>query len=118
MKNKLVALPYIIWMFLFIIAPLIIVVFYAFSDGNGGFTLSNIVSLKEFFRLSEIGKMCAEHKSAHICLKGDLHEVFLAAFQNELIFERVFRKRCLYICDLFSVDRDASLFDRASAFRP
>ena len=48
MKNKLVALPYIIWMFLFIIAPLIIVVFYAFSDGNGGFTLSNIVSLKEY----------------------------------------------------------------------
>ena len=48
MKNKLVALPYIVWMFLFIIAPLIIVVFYAFSDGNGGFTLSNIVSLKEY----------------------------------------------------------------------
>lgn len=48
MKNKLVALPYIIWMFLFIVAPLIIVVFYAFTNSNGEFTFSNIVNLKEY----------------------------------------------------------------------
>ena len=48
MKNKLVALPYIIWMFLFIVAPLIIVVFYAFTNANGEFTFSNIVNLKEY----------------------------------------------------------------------
>lgn len=48
MKNKLVALPYIIWMFLFIVAPLIIVVFYAFTNANGEFTFSNIVNLREY----------------------------------------------------------------------
>ena len=47
MKNKLVALPYIIWMFLFIVAPLIIVVFYAFTNANGEFTFSNIVNRSE-----------------------------------------------------------------------
>ena len=43
MKNKLshFASPYVIWMALFVVAPIVIVVVYAFSAVGGGFTLAN-----------------------------------------------------------------------------
>ena len=43
MKNKLsrFAIPYVIWMALFVVAPIILVVIYAFSSAAGGFTLEN-----------------------------------------------------------------------------
>ena len=43
MKNKLsrFAVPYVVWMALFVVAPIIIMVIYAFSNGEGGFTLAN-----------------------------------------------------------------------------
>ena len=43
MKNKLshLAIPYVIWMALFVVAPIIMVVIYAFSSAGGGFTLAN-----------------------------------------------------------------------------
>ncbi len=39
------ASPHIVWSVLFIIAPLIFVCYYAFTDGSGGFTLDNIKAL-------------------------------------------------------------------------
>ena len=43
MKSKLshLAIPYVIWMALFVVAPIIMVVIYAFSSADGGFTLAN-----------------------------------------------------------------------------
>ena len=43
MKNKLshLAIPYVVWMALFVVAPIIMVVIYAFSSADGGFTLAN-----------------------------------------------------------------------------
>jgi cell filamentation protein len=43
MKNKLyhAATPYVIWMALFVVAPIIMVVLYAFSSAEGGFTFAN-----------------------------------------------------------------------------
>ena len=43
MKNKLsrFAVPYVVWMAFFVVAPIIIMVIYAFSNGEGGFTLAN-----------------------------------------------------------------------------
>ena len=43
MKNKLshLAIPYVIWMALFVVAPIIRVVIYAFSSADGGLTLAN-----------------------------------------------------------------------------
>ncbi len=37
--------PYLLWSVLFIIAPMIMVVYYAFTDRNGDWTLANITSL-------------------------------------------------------------------------
>ncbi len=45
--NRLVAAPYIVWSAIFIIVPLIIMVYFALTDINGTFTLAN---------LSDIGK--------------------------------------------------------------
>ena len=46
MKKKYFALPYVVWMSLFIIIPLILIVYYAFikTNANGGvvFSLSNV----------------------------------------------------------------------------
>ena len=54
MKNKksllhsIAAAPHIFWAVLFIVLPLFIVVFYAFTDSNGAFTFENISSLSEY----------------------------------------------------------------------
>ena len=47
MKNKLshFAIPYVIWMALFVVAPIIMVVIYAFSAAGGGFTLANFAKM-------------------------------------------------------------------------
>ena len=47
MKNKLsrFAIPYVVWMALLVVAPIILVVIYAFSTADGGFTLSNFTRM-------------------------------------------------------------------------
>ena len=47
MKNKLskFAVPYVVWMALFVVAPIIMVVVYAFSAAEGGFTLENFSNM-------------------------------------------------------------------------
>jgi len=48
MKNKRLALfniPYVIWMALFVVIPIIMVVVYAFSTAEGGFTLENFSNM-------------------------------------------------------------------------
>lgn len=48
LKAKLVASPYIVWSALFVIAPLIFVAYYAFTDSSGAFTLENISELSKY----------------------------------------------------------------------
>ena len=47
MKNKLsrFAVPYVVWMAIFVVAPIVIMVIYAFSGAEGGFTLDNFVQM-------------------------------------------------------------------------
>ena len=47
MKNKLslFAVPYVVWMALFVVAPIVMVVVYAFSTADGGFSLSNFARM-------------------------------------------------------------------------
>ncbi|MGM9665870.1 MAG: ABC transporter permease [Eubacteriales bacterium] len=47
LMHRLAAAPHIVWSVLFIIAPLIFVVYYTFTDANGKFTFSNIASLAQ-----------------------------------------------------------------------
>ena len=46
--HSIAAAPHIFWAILFIVLPLIIVIFYAFTDDAGAFSLENIMSLGEY----------------------------------------------------------------------
>ena len=50
MKNKLsrFAVPYEVWMAIFVVAPIFIIVVYAFSSADGGFSLENFVNMGEY----------------------------------------------------------------------
>lgn len=48
MTLKLVNAPYILWSVLFILAPMIMVVYYAFTDRTGAFTFDNIKALSSY----------------------------------------------------------------------
>ena len=46
--DKKLAYPYFIWMVLFTVVPLIIVVYYALTDGSGNFTIANLTSVSGY----------------------------------------------------------------------
>lgn len=46
--QKIMNAPYIIWSVLFIIAPLIMVIYYAFTDAEGNATLNNIAQIGDY----------------------------------------------------------------------
>jgi spermidine/putrescine transport system permease protein len=48
MKAKIAAVPHIVWMAVFVVAPLIMVVFYAFSSQDGVFTLENFSHMSTY----------------------------------------------------------------------
>lgn len=46
--QKMINAPYILWSVLFIVAPLIMVFYYAFTDKSGAFTFDNILQISEY----------------------------------------------------------------------
>lgn len=46
--NRLVAAPYLVWSAIFIIVPLLIMVYFALTDANGVFTLSNFSQIGRY----------------------------------------------------------------------
>ena len=44
-KLSLFSVPYVVWMAIFVVAPIVMIVVYAFSSAAGGFTLSNFTQL-------------------------------------------------------------------------
>ncbi len=48
MKTKLVAAPYLLWMVIFILVPLIMVAYFAFTDKNGNFTLDYVSDVAQY----------------------------------------------------------------------
>ncbi len=48
LRAKLISAPYIIWSVLFIVAPLIFVIYYSFTDMNGAFSLASITALSKY----------------------------------------------------------------------
>ncbi len=49
LMHSIAAAPHIFWAALFIVVPLLIVVYYAFTDVEGGFSMENIFGLTEYF---------------------------------------------------------------------
>ena len=48
MKSRYPAFPYILFMTIFIVVPLLIVVYFAFTTSDGSFTLQNIIRVKNY----------------------------------------------------------------------
>ncbi len=48
LRAKLISSPYVVWSALFIVAPLIFVVYYSFTNPSGDFTLDNISALSKY----------------------------------------------------------------------
>lgn len=48
MKSKLASAPYIVWMAIFIIVPMILVAFFALTDQSGNFTFANIAAVGQY----------------------------------------------------------------------
>ncbi len=46
--SRLIAAPYIVWSAIFIIVPLVIMVYFAFTDSNGLFTVANFSQIGRF----------------------------------------------------------------------
>ena len=72
-KNSLLkqaaAYPHIVWSVLFIIAPLIFVAYYAFTDKNGNFTVDNIAQMAEPSYLEVfLRSLCFAFLATIICL--------------------------------------------------
>lgn len=49
--KKIAAAPYLVWMVLFIILPLILVIIFAFTDNDGMFTLNNFSDVVDLGRI-------------------------------------------------------------------
>jgi len=49
MKAKCFAYPYVLWMALFVVAPIVLVVIYAFTSTQGGFTLESFASMGSYW---------------------------------------------------------------------
>lgn len=47
-SSKIINAPYILWSVLFIIAPLIMVLYYALTDSDGAFTTANLESIGDY----------------------------------------------------------------------
>ena len=59
--------PYILWMALFTIIPLGVVVYYAFTTGDGQFTLANLARIGNYFPIF-LRSVCMSLVAAMICL--------------------------------------------------
>ncbi len=47
-RSKLISSPYIVWAVLFIVAPMIFVVYYSFTDSSGAFSMNSISALTKY----------------------------------------------------------------------
>ena len=62
LTRKLLDKPYFVWSVMFIIVPLVMVAYYAFTDKSGAFTFNNIVEIKNYIPtllLSVLYGICA-----------------------------------------------------------
>ena len=48
MKPKHFSIPYIVWMSIFVVAPIILVLYYAFTTADGNLTLGNFTAMGRF----------------------------------------------------------------------
>ena len=68
MKKKHLALPYMIWSVIFIVIPLVLILYFSFTDEVNGQTIFTLKHFKEFFDF--------QHNSYHMVLFRSLKLAF------------------------------------------
>ena len=78
MKSKAISYPYVVWMALFVVAPIIIITVYAFTAADGGFTLSNFHEMAQYASAFGRSFLLAAVATAVCVLVGYPFALFLA----------------------------------------
>lgn len=65
--NPIICTPYTVWSIIFIVVPLIMVAYYAFTDKSGAFTFANIAELPRYAKTFGISLLYSVEATA-ICL--------------------------------------------------
>jgi len=70
LKRQAFSYPYIVWMLIFILAPMVLIVYFAFSAADGGLTFENIVTAltNEIYMQVLIRSVWIALKATVICL--------------------------------------------------
>ena len=63
-SRKTLGIPYAVFLFLFVVAPLLVLVYYAFTNGQGQFTLGNLTDF--FTDPNTLGTLCYSFALAFI----------------------------------------------------
>ena len=50
--SKALAIPYVVWILIFTVVPLGLVVVFALTDNDGGFTLQNLFDMSSYMAVS------------------------------------------------------------------
>ncbi|MGL5972784.1 MAG: ABC transporter permease, partial [Oscillospiraceae bacterium] len=48
MKKETSSYPYLIWMSIFIVVPILLVIYFSFTDKSGNFTIDNILKINDY----------------------------------------------------------------------
>lgn len=51
MRKKFLSVPYVVWMALFVVVPLILIVIYAFTTTEGNFSFENVSAMKDYIKV-------------------------------------------------------------------
>ncbi len=70
LKRQAFSYPYIVWMLIFILAPMVLIVYFAFSSSEGGLTLDNIITAisNEIYMQVLVRSVWIALKATAICL--------------------------------------------------
>ena len=65
--ERAAAVPHSLWVVLFVVAPLLFIAYFAFTDPSGGFTLDNITTLSDYTHIFVLS-ICFALIATAICL--------------------------------------------------
>ena len=51
MRKKFLSIPYVVWMALFVVIPLVLIVIYAFTNADGNFSVDNVSAMKDYIKV-------------------------------------------------------------------
>ena len=101
MKNKrLLAGPYLFWSVSFVVIPLLVIVYYAFTSDEGSFTFSNLAQITTPENLKALGmSILLSFLSTAICL-------ILAYPLAMILSQKTGKPDKFYCAGLYSADVD------------